>query len=93
MARNPGRTVTYPDGRVKNHMITLVRRYNISQALEILRAAPGTRLASKRNLTLIPSPLKISYPTLLKFARAAGVQKTKGCPVGTKRKKKKHKVV
>jgi hypothetical protein len=70
-------------GTVKQHMLDLIRKFNISQAMDILNAVPGTELALERDLGIVPAPLGVSYPTLLKFAKEAGIKKKRGLPVGT----------
>lgn len=72
-----GRPPVYT-GAVKRHMLALIREYNISQAMDILNALPGTTLSLKRNLDIVPVPLGVSYPTLLKFAKEAGIKKKRG---------------
>jgi len=74
-------------------MIHLVRKYNISQAMDILNAAPGTSLASHRNLDIVPAPLGVCYPTLIRFAKEAGIEKRRGRPSGSDRKSGNYQVV
>ena len=80
-----GRPPVYT-GNVKRHMLHLIREYNISQAQDILNACPGTGLAARRNLDIVPRPLNVSYPTLLKFSKEAGIMKTRGRPNNRKNK-------
>ena len=77
-----GRPSVYT-GIVKQHMLHLIREYNISQAMDILNAVPGTELSLRRNANIVPDPLGVSYPTLLKFAKEAGIKKKRGLPLGT----------
>lgn len=74
-----GRPLVYT-GAVKCHMLNLIREYNISQAMDILNATPGTSLSRKRDVDIVPCSLGVSYPTLIKFAREAGIQKRRGRP-------------
>ena len=64
-------------GSVANHMVSLVRKYNVSEAREILNASRGKKVAL-RNTNLIPKPLGVSQGTLSKMAKAKGVKITRG---------------
>lgn len=61
-------------GPVKRHIIHLIRLHNLSDVMRILNAAPATTWEEERNLTIIPRPLGICYPTLLRFARSDGIK-------------------
>jgi len=77
--RTVGRPAVYT-GNQKRHIVGLVRQNGATNARKILNAEPGSELASKRNLNVVPEPLGISMPTLLKFAAAAGVVLHRGRP-------------
>ena len=79
MSAKRGRPVVYK-GNVRKHIVGLVRQHNASGAQAILNAGPRTALAQERNLTLVPKALGISLPTILKFAKAAGVELHRGRP-------------
>jgi len=78
-----GRPAVYT-GNVKKHIVGLVRRHGATGARAILnaggRSKPAQELIAKRNSNLIPKPLGISMPTLLKFAAEAGVELFRGRP-------------
>jgi hypothetical protein len=61
-------------GRLKEHIVEVIRNTNMAQAQRILNAVPGTRDSCKRDLDLIPLPLNISYPTIMRFSREAGLK-------------------
>lgn len=62
-----GRPAFYT-GNLKRHIVALIRQHNANGAMRILRADCKDPLAQHRNLKLVPNPLSISMPTLLKFA-------------------------
>jgi len=57
-------------GAGKRHILHLIRTHkNLAHVLKILNAAPGTLEVEERNLNIMPQPIRICYPTLLRFAR------------------------
>jgi hypothetical protein len=68
-----GRPVKY-HGSVKEHIVQVIRENNMAQAVRILNAVPGTQLAMRRDLRIIPAPLGITYPTIMRFSREAGLE-------------------
>lgn len=78
MART-GRPPKYT-GNLKRHIVGLIRQHNASTAMAILNASNRSSLAQLRRLRLVPKPLGISMPTLLGYAKAAGVALKVGRP-------------
>jgi len=68
-----GRPPVYT-GKLKTHILSLVREYGVAGTQTILRANKGTKAASARNATLIPSPLTICLPTLYRLVAADRVR-------------------
>lgn len=79
MSRGPGRPVVYK-GNVARHIAGLVSKHNASHARAILNASPRSPLRSSRNVKLVPKALGISLPTVIKIAKAAGVELHRGRP-------------
>ena len=77
--RGVGRPAVYK-GNVRKHIVSLTVRHNASTAQDILNASPRSAQGRLRNLTLVPKALGISLPTILKFAKAAGVELHRGRP-------------
>jgi hypothetical protein len=71
---------------VKRHVSALARATNATRAREILNAPLGTPDATLRNLSIVPLPLGISFPTVLKYSRVKGVALKRGRPLGSKNK-------
>jgi hypothetical protein len=63
-------------GALAKYMLSLVRKYNLSMATQILNAPKG-KLAKLRNATLVPEPLRVSVITLSKMAHTAGIPITR----------------
>lgn len=78
-AKKMGRPPLYK-GNVLKHIVALIRKHNAATAMRILRADAASELGKLRNVVLIPNPLTISQPTLLKFAGAKGVKLSVGRP-------------
>ncbi len=76
--RERGRPAVYK-GNVKRHIVALVRKHGASKARAILSASEG-ELVSLRSEKMVPKPLNISMPTLLKYAKEAGVVLHRGRP-------------
>jgi len=66
--------------QARRHIVSLLRRYTLSHTQDILNAKAGTALASKRNLNVIPYALGICYPTLMRIADEAGIERRRGRP-------------
>lgn len=66
--------------QAKRHIISLLRKNTLSKTQDILNAKAGTSLASERNLNIIPYSLGICYPTLMKIADEAGIERRRGRP-------------
>jgi hypothetical protein len=64
-------------GALAKHMLSLVRKYNLSMAAQILNAPKG-KLVKLRNKTLVPKSLGVSVMTLSKMAHTAGIPITRG---------------
>ena len=75
----PGRGPIYSTV-VKRHTLSLVKRYNATQAMNILRAGPKDELAKLRNPRIVPKALSISMPTILAWAAEAAIELTQGRP-------------
>ena len=86
--RKPGRPAVFT-GKVKKHIVSLVRRYGLTGARKRLAAENSTELSNDRNKKVVPNPLKISMPTLAKFAAEDEVEVPQGRPSAKLRKKRK----
>lgn len=74
-----GRPPVYT-GKVKSHILSLIRKHGLTHARRILMAETDTLLADERNLKIVPNALSISMPTLSKFADEAGIERKMGRP-------------
>ena len=79
VTRGRGRPAVYT-GNQRRHIESLVRHHGATNARKILNAANGTAESKLRNSNVVTEPLGISMPTLLKFAKAAGVVLHRGRP-------------
>jgi hypothetical protein len=71
---------------VKRHVSALARQFNATRAREILNAPVGHPDAALRNSSIVPEPLGISFPTVLKYADLKGVELKRGRPLGSTNK-------
>ncbi len=78
--RGRGRPAVYV-GPVRKHIVKLIRLHNASGARRILNARGNSKLAKERDLTIVPKPLGISMPTLLKIGQQAEVSHPVGRPL------------
>jgi phage tail protein X len=62
----------------RRHIASLVNQHTASRTQAILAANPGTALAKLRNARLFPKPVKLSVPTLCRYARDHGVELNRG---------------
>lgn len=76
--RERGRPAVYK-GNVKRHITGLVRKHGASKTRQILNASDG-ELVLMRSEKVVPNPLNISMPTLLRYAKEAGVVLHRGRP-------------
>jgi hypothetical protein len=74
-----GRPPVYT-GKVKRHIVTLIRHYGLTGARTILNAERSDTRRTLRNLNVVPKALGISMPTLGKFAQEAGIALERGRP-------------
>lgn len=74
-----GRPTVYT-GDVAKHIVTLVQMHGLTRSMQILNADSHFHDSSLRNLELVPSPLGICYPTLLKLSHRAGISFKRGRP-------------
>jgi hypothetical protein len=61
-------------GRLAYYIARLSGRVSALQAMKILNARVGTTLAGKRSAKLVPTPLGITMPTILKIAHRYNVE-------------------
>lgn len=80
--RGRGRPAVYK-GNVVSHIVGLVRSHGATNARRILNAEVGSEDAALRSAKTVPAPLGISMPTILKMAKAAGVELKRGRPAGS----------
>ena len=73
-----GRPVVYKGKKFLRHVATLVKNHGATGARAILNAEAGSDLAGKRSVKMVPQPLGISLPTLLKIAKKEGVVLKRG---------------
>jgi hypothetical protein len=68
------------NNKVRRHIASLVRKTNATVAHAILTAPADSELGQQRNLNIVPDALDISYPTVVGYANAAGVELKRGRP-------------
>jgi hypothetical protein len=67
-------------GKIAKYIVKLIKTHNASNARKILAARSNSKLVQYRDLELVPSPLRVSMPTLCKLAKNAGVSHGRGRP-------------
>lgn len=74
--KSPGRPPVFV-GKVKTEITRLIRKHGITGTRDILAAKKG-ELAEHRNAEIVPKPLSISLPTLVKLGQKAGITLKRG---------------
>ena len=74
-----GRPIVYR-GKLRAHILSLIRRYGLTGAKDILNATDSDDKAELRSSNLVPSPLGICFFTLQRLARSEGMKFKPGRP-------------
>ena len=62
----------------KGHVVSLIKRFGLTGARNVLNAAEGSELVQYRSAKLFPEATAISLPTLAKIADEASVERVRG---------------
>lgn len=74
--KSPGRPPVFV-GKVKTEITRLIRKHGITGTRDILAAKKGD-LVAHRNADIVPKPLSISLPTLVKLGQKANITLKRG---------------
>ncbi len=77
--RGRGRPKVYSPAQ-ERYFAKLMRKNTATHVRKVLNAKSNSKLAQERDLTIVPKPLNISMPTLLKIASEHNVELAVGRP-------------